>query len=317
MKRRSTVLFLIIVFLHASGSGQNQPSFDQYHFNQLVINPAYAGSRSSLETNLFFRQQWTKMEGAPQTISAVVHGKTLNDKVGLGMKILQENIGAVNKFQLGLQYAYRIHAGNAVYAIGLDAGATNYQLHFTELSAYLDGDPAFTNQPENTWSPNLGAGIWINTKRFYLGASAPVIFEDTISGAANHDISQLNIFEAYRHYYLSTGILIGNTETFAVKPYTLVKYAPLAPMQIDASMSFIFKNNFWLGGTYRTDNSAGIMAEYFADKNGILQDHIFGFGYAYNFSLGEVQDLFGPTHEFFVTYSFDRHITNFTNPRFF
>ncbi|MFN0276443.1 MAG: type IX secretion system membrane protein PorP/SprF [Chitinophagales bacterium] len=317
-RRKHIVLFFATCVLHTLIFSQNQPLFDQYHFNQLVLNPAYAGSKGNVEANLFYRQQWTKMDGAPESISGTVHMNAANDKLGMGLKILQESIGATNKLQLGLQYAYRIHVSNTgVLALGIDVSATNYQLNFQELTAYQVGDPAFIYQPENTWSPNVGAGIWFNTNKIFAGISSPVILEDTISGVNNDDISQLNIFEAGRHYYFSAGILIGNIETFAIKPYTLVKYAPDAPVQVDASLSFIFKNNFWLGGSYRTNSSISLMGQYFLKRKETTRENNFGIGYAYNMRIDEFQNYFGPSHEIFGTWQFNKKQTKYTNPRFF
>lgn len=319
---RKVLLHCALLFVTAlvtlKSHAQNQPAFDQYHFNQLIINPAYAGSKGTLEATLFYRQQWTDMDGAPETISGTLHTNLADDKIGLGIKVLQESIGATSKLQLGVQYAYRVHVSNSgTLAFGLEAGATNYRINYTNLTAYLESDPAFTQQPENTWSPNVGAGIWFHTDKIFAGVSAPVIFEDTVSGTTNHDISQLNIFEASRHYYATAGILIGNPETFAVKPYTLVKYAPEAPVQIDGSLSFIFKNAFWIGGSYRTNESITLMAEYFVSRKKTLSDNNFGIGYAFQMRTDAYQDYFGPSHEIFITYQFNKKQTRFINPRFF
>jgi type IX secretion system PorP/SprF family membrane protein len=311
-------LFLWLFFLAANASAQNQPLFEQYLFHQLIINPAYAGSTAAVDANLFYRQQWTSMQGAPESISATVSFNAVNDKIGLGCKLLQETIGATNQLQIGLQYAYRMHVSNTgVLAIGIDVSATNYHIQQQELTAFLAGDPAYVNQPENTWSPNAGAGLWFNTKTFFAGISSPVIFEDTISGVTDDKISQLNIFEASRHYYVSTGILIGNPQAFAIKPSALAKYAPKAPEQIDASLSMIFKNTFWIGATYRTNNSMSAMAQYFINKKNTLQQNSFSFGYAYNFRVDGLQNYFGPSHEVFLAYQFYKNQTQFINPRFF
>ncbi|MBC8047424.1 MAG: type IX secretion system membrane protein PorP/SprF [Fimbriimonadaceae bacterium] len=315
--KKHITLYIIIIFFIGNISSQNQPLFEQYHFNQLMLNPAYAGSKSTIEANIFYRQQWLRMEGAPQSVSATVHTKLFNDKIGLGLKILQEEIGATSKFDAGIQYAYRVYMTNAVLAIGINANVTNYRLKYNNLDAFLDGDPAFTNQSVNTWSPNVGAGVWFNTEKIYAGLSAPLLLQDTTEINTEATVTQSNIFEARRHYYLSSGILLGDPEAFAIKPYTLIKYVPAAPWQIDINMSFIFKNSFWFGGSYRTNNSVSILAEYFLQKEKMLKDNIFGFGYAYNFSLGDYQKFFGPTHEIFFSYSFNKTTSKYTNPRFF
>lgn len=309
-------IFCILLFafhIHA----QNQISFEQYYLNQIFINPAYAGSQADFETDLFYHNQWTDMPGAPTSLGASVHAKLANEKIGLGIKLIQENIGAVSSQEIGLQYAYRIYTSSGVLAIGIEGNITNYQLAYSDLSAFQDGDQAFIQQPLNTNSPNAGAGIYFHSKHFYAGLSVPLLLEDSISGIHNKDISQANIYSAYRHYYLTSGAIIGDEKKFAVRPTILAKYAPDAAFQAEAALHFILKNSFLVGGSYRTNNNIAIMAEYIFESNKILKRNLFGLGYAYSFTLEPYQNLFGPTHEIYITYRFDKHTTDYSSPRFF
>jgi len=51
---------------------QQDAQYSQYMFNQLALNPAYAGSRDVLATSLLYRNQWTGIKGAPTTASLSV-----------------------------------------------------------------------------------------------------------------------------------------------------------------------------------------------------------------------------------------------------
>ncbi|MFN3940896.1 MAG: type IX secretion system membrane protein PorP/SprF, partial [Chitinophagales bacterium] len=172
---------------------------------------------------------------------------------------------------------------------------------------------------ETVWSPNAGAGVWFSNNRMFTGFSVPVLLEqgDVSSDLIQSNVGNVELAESTRHYYYTLGFLIPVKENFSLKPYTLAKYTEGSPVQLDASLSMVFYDFLWVGGSYRTDNSVTIMAEYFLIKNATLQKREIGFGYAYNFRTGSTAALFGPTHELFIAFNLDKHNTLFKNPRFF
>ena len=52
---------------------QQDPQYSQYMFNQMVLNPAYAGSKEALSSSLILRNQWVGLDGAPKTITFSSH----------------------------------------------------------------------------------------------------------------------------------------------------------------------------------------------------------------------------------------------------
>ena len=83
MKKLYTTLCLVVCMVFSQNAfAQLQPLFDQYHFNQLVFNPAYAGSKGMLETNFFLHRHAVNIEGAPGSESFTAHTPLANDKIG-------------------------------------------------------------------------------------------------------------------------------------------------------------------------------------------------------------------------------------------
>lgn len=301
------------VQLHA----QNQPGYEQYHFNQLVINPAYAGSNGVLDIQTFFRRQWTDMDGAPKTESIAISTAVGDGKHGLGFSVVHDNVAVSDKLQLHLDYAFRMYMGDGVLALGVSAQAIYTHLNYGQLDAFQNGDPTFINAPENNIAPNAGFGIWYSNKNMFTGFSVPLLIEKKDIAAVGLDDSSMDFQDATRHYFYTLGFLFPVSENVSLKPYTLIKYSYGAPVQLDASMSVIFYDFLWAGGSYRTDNSVTLMLEYFLKKNTTIQDRALGFGYAYNFRTDKTNTFFGPTHEFFISFNLDTHNTKFANPRFF
>lgn len=299
--------------LHA----QSEPAFEQYQFNQLAINPAYAGSQGTLDVVAFAQRQWIKLDGAPQTESVTLNTSLNNGKIGLGAKLLHDVVGNAAKTTFAIDYAYRMYTNSGTLAIGLEASTAQYDLNFSLLDAYLNGDPAFTGVPSRFLSYNAGVGVWFHSPTFYLGASIPNILEASDANTNSGVLSNLNLFDQSRHLFLTAGYLFRMNQLVAVKPHAMLRYDLNSTLVADGSLSLIFKDALWLGGTYRSVGAFSIMGEYFFDLGNSLQDQHLGVGYAYNQRVDEMQTVFGTTHEIFITYQFDKKTTRFTSPRFF
>ncbi|MBK6732048.1 MAG: PorP/SprF family type IX secretion system membrane protein [Bacteroidetes bacterium] len=320
MQKKISYQFLLLSIFQciaAISISQNLPTYEQYHFNQLVINPAYAGSNGTLDVQAFIHTQWTEMDGAPQTESLSASTVVGDGRHGIGISFVHDNVGVSDKIQLKADYAFRMYMGKGVLAIGISAIANYTNWNYAELDAFQDGDPAFTDVPETSLTPNSGFGIWYSNPIMFTGLSIPVLVENEDLAVIPNADETINVYDATRHYFYTLGFLIPISENFKLKPYTLAKYSFGSPVQIDGSLSMIFYDFLWVGGSYRTDKSITLMAEYFLKKNNTLRSNTFGFGYAYNFRNDNTSALFGATHEVFISFNLDTHITKFVNPRFF
>src|SRR5690606_18679278 len=148
MKKFYFSAFLIISTVFGL-KAQQDAQFSQYMFNSLVINPAYAGYKETLNISLLHRDQWGGIEGAPKTQSLVLDGAFFNDKkVGLGLTVLNDKNGLLNQSSAYANYAYRIRMGenDARLSFGLAIGAAQYR---------LNGEDAFIDDPTD---PNFSGG---------------------------------------------------------------------------------------------------------------------------------------------------------------
>ncbi len=318
--RKSLTLFAILMstVLSRSVFAQNLPLYDQYHFNQLIFNPAYAGSKNAFETNIFVHQHTSNMLGAPTTQSFTAHLPVSNDKVGLGVKIYHDKIGATNATAFAFDYAYRAHLNTKfVVAIGLEASLTNYSINYAELDAFKDGDPAFGGKVDSYIKPNFGAGIYLHSNNFYLGVSTPTILTDKNVSTSDVGKEYDDIFNQTTNTYATIGVLLKITDNFSIKPDAMLKIGNNIPSQADVNMNLILYNTLLVGGGYRTNNSFSFVAEYMFTSTDILQNQDAGLGYSYNSVLGNDAAFFGPSHEVFLVYRFHKNKTNIKNPRFF
>jgi len=166
-------IYLFIVLLFVGGTNlfaQQDAMFTKYMFNSLTFNPAYAGSKDHLAMNLIHRTQWWGIEGAPQTQSLIIHTPMPNERVGVGLSLVNDEIGPTNSIRANLSYAYRIPMGKGKLSIGLQGGVMHWRADFNKLSLEQGGgDEAFEEMTPSKLLPNFGAGIYYYTPKFYVG----------------------------------------------------------------------------------------------------------------------------------------------------
>jgi type IX secretion system PorP/SprF family membrane protein len=306
------------VFTFFSGGGQNATaqqdrSYSMYMFNMLEINPAYAGSREQISLSGIYRHQWAGFDGAPRIMTFSGHAPLANKNIALGASFTNDRIGPSNMNELTLDYAYRIPMGSGKLSLGLRTSIRNYNVEYSELDVNDPDDQAFNYDNQTLWRPNFGAGVFYYADRFYAGFSVPHIINNSLNENWETAGTQ-EVARESRHYLLNGGVVIPLADKVDFKPSTLIKYVPNTPLQADVNASFLFFEKLWIGASYRTsvaseyqDRAAVLgMVEYYFAKN-------FRAGYAYDYSLAELQDHTSGTHEIMIGYEFgmtkDRYLT--------
>ena len=94
MKKLLPLAIILLVFITDQSVAQQYPVFTQYYFNELVINPAYAGNHIQFSATAMYRNQWINLPGAPRTYSISGHSSLMKGNVGVGMLVNHDEIGS-------------------------------------------------------------------------------------------------------------------------------------------------------------------------------------------------------------------------------
>lgn len=121
-KIRIIGLAILTLMLNQDIAAQFDPMYTQYMFNELVINPAYAGSRECLSGTALYRQQWVGLDGAPTTLTGSVHAPLMQQKIGVGLTFANDKIGVSQRTSVTINGAYRIKLEAAHLSFGLQLG---------------------------------------------------------------------------------------------------------------------------------------------------------------------------------------------------
>jgi len=303
---KKTYIILSIVITVLSASAQQDPMFTQYMFNPLSINPAYAGSSDNLYMSLLSRHQWIGFEGAPTTQTVSAHSPLMILNSAVGGTYLHDKIGPTSQNILYLDYAYNLQiTENTKLSVGFRGGFSTHNLSLESASTTEVEINSTNSDPAMQIFPNAGCGLYVEKENWYIGLSIPRLLINKIDFGESD--TQSNRIEKY--YYFTAGYLFKVSENFKIKPTGLIKAVYGAPVSMDVTANFLFKERIWSGIFYRYDQSVGALCKY--SINNVLQ-----IGYSVDIALSPIVNYSGGTHELFVGYNFNFK-KSVSSPRYF
>jgi type IX secretion system PorP/SprF family membrane protein len=315
---KKIIIALALIACISKTYAQQDPQYTMYMWNQLAANPAYAGSRECLSSTLHYRTQWVGVKGAPKTISFGIHSPLKNERVSLGLQIVNDKLGVSNMTNVAACYAYRIPVSpKAKLAIGLQALISNFNDRFLSTSPTQSGDGLLSSNVNKTF-PNFGAGLYYNTDKAYVGLSVPHLINNKLSEGTNGLITA-DQARQYRHLFLMGGYLHTVSDAFKIKPSFVLKYAPNSPWETDLNVSALLYEALWLGVTWRSDfsnqktkatESIDLMAIYEITSN-------MRAGIAYDITATKLGSFNKGTYEFLLGYDFNHNRGQLLTPRYF
>lgn len=300
------ILFLFVLLGVSNVEAQQDAQFTQYMYNTVNVNPAYAGSRGVLSIFGTHRAQWVGLEGAPTTSAASIHSPINNSKVGLGLSVIQDEIGPSDKSIISADFSYTINTSeNYKLSFGLKGTASLFNVDYTKLNRYDLNDPRFQNNIDNQFSPNVGAGVYYHSDKLYAGISVPFILE-----TKHFNDNASSVAKDVLHYYFIGGYVFDLSETTKFKPAFLIKSVKGAPLQADLTANFMFNDKFVVGGAYRWSAALSGLAGFQVDENWFI-------GYTYDTDTTRLANYNSGSHEFFLRYEFKGKQEKVVSPRFF
>ena len=311
MKR---ILFFIVVFMVIEfASAQQDPQYTQYMYNTQIVNPGYVGSRDAMSFGLLYRTQWVNFEGAPKTGTFTFNSPIgLLDEMGIGLSLVSDQIGPATETNVNVDYSYSILLSDeSKLSFGVKAGLDVLNVDFNKLNIYDDNDPKFQENVDNKLQPQIGAGVYYNTDKFYAGISVPNFLKSKHYDEGNlTDVSVESIARERQHYFFITGYVFDLNENLKFKPATLVKLVSGSPLQWDFSANFLINEKFTLGAAYRWSAAVSGLVGFQAT------DSIF-LGFAYDYQTTDIEDFSDGSYEFMIRFELFNNPDRIVAPRFF
>src|SRR5674476_1543929 len=287
------------------------PVYSQYLQNGLLINPAYAGSRSALSAFLSYRMQWMGIPDAPVFQSVSLNTPLKNEKVGLGIMAQFMKFGFTKSQSIYASYAYHIKLEKGKLSFGLKGGFDRSNtIYPSDRFLTVSGDKVFVNDSPY-FLPNVGAGVYYFSEKLFAGFSVPSF----LSYRKNASSGSVEAYHSFGNYDLifSAGGLITFSQAFKFKPSVLIDYSlekTKKLTQLDLNGNFILGDLIWVGGSWRTSEQVAV---------GILQVQLnpqLMIGFSYDYPVGRMSTFSKGSSEFILRYEFGYKVSA-ANPRYF
>lgn len=311
MKNSYLTVVILILLGTFSSNAQQDPQYTQYMYNTQTVNPAYVGNRESLNFGLLYRTQWVGIDGAPKTGTFTINAPVA-DNMGLGLAVVRDELGPAVETNINIDYAYALNLGEeSKLSFGLKAGIDLLDVDFSKLNIYDGNDPRFQNNIDNKVQPQIGAGIYFNTEKFYAGLSVPNFLTTNHFDKGSIENTTLESVPKERmHYFFIAGYVFDISENLKFKPATLFKLVSGSPVQADVSANFLLYDKLTLGAAYRWSAAMSAMVGF------QVTDQIF-LGFAYDYQTTELEKYSDGSYELMLRFELFNRPERVLTPRFF
>jgi type IX secretion system PorP/SprF family membrane protein len=302
-----TIILIVSLFPGISAFSQQEPLYTQYMFNTVSVNPAYTGTTNSLNLVALSRYQWVGLSGAPKTYTVSMHAPVRSKKMGLGMSIVQDEVGPSRNFYLSADYAYRVNLTDKLtLSLGLKAGIYNYYIGLSKLELVNNGDNTFQQDEQKRLNPNIGTGFYLYTSKWYAGLAAPTLLENALDKTSTTGLANLK-----RHYYFIAGYILPINTEWSFKPSMVEKVVWGSPISTDLTAQFLYKEKIWMGASYRIGDALAFLVDIRVTNQILL-------GYSYDITLSKLSGYSAGSHEVLISFDFERFGSHkVKSPRYF
>jgi type IX secretion system PorP/SprF family membrane protein len=288
--------FLVGMALIASSTAFTQSQFHmtQYMVHQPFINPASMGVYDNMNGSVFYKNQWTGFDGAPQMIGFNFNSPIAGLNNRLGLTVVNDRIGVNNNTDLAASYAYTLKLNTtSTLSFGVSASLRLAQSDFADVETTIV-DPEFQANSPTLAMPNFKFGAYYRTKKFYAGIALPNMLKNEIdfttefTGSTSFDFSDW-------HFYLHTGYSWEISEKLDLNSSLLFKHVSGAPFQVDVNTVLSIQKKFGIGFNYRTSKALSALLRF--RLNPMLE-----MAYAYDFSFSEIRNFSSGSHEIMLIF---------------
>lgn len=301
---RSLILISFLLGAFVSSMAQQTSMRTQHYFNIASVNSAYMGSQNALVASVGHREQWAGIDGAPQRSELIAHTPLGKGRVGVGMNIIRESVGAHTRTGFRGTYVYRLPLFKGSLGMGVSLGANYFAFEWQDIDYEQEGDaiPAMSNPA--TWTPLFNASLLYNTERGYIGLEATQLNNtEFVTGSESSS-------ELVDHFNFCAGYAFEVSERVDLKPAMLVRHVPGLKPDANVSVGAFWNELIWLGAGYQWN------VGYLAYMQITLIEKL-KVGYSYDYASTELGTAQQGSHEILLTYDLDVFKNELSSPRYF
>jgi type IX secretion system PorP/SprF family membrane protein len=260
--------------------------------NPFQDHPAAAGVMGCMDLHMGYRNQWSGIDGAPETAFANLHGQMEgqgNDFHGFGVRVESDEAGAWGYNAVNFAYAYNLRLSNgARLAAGLSAGFFQHRLDMSLLDMpelQVANDPAvFGNQQFIV--PMIDAGLWYYDRDMYAGLTI-----QNVTQASMEKISQFG--KLRRHLVVTGGSEVELDGRWMFLPSAQARLGSGVPPSAEILGLFKYDDVVGVGLGYRSQSALIVAAQ------AKILDYL-SIGYAYELNVSPLSGAGPNSHEIVI-----------------
>lgn len=289
------MLSTFMVAVCGSLFAQQDKLITHFIFDKMSVNPGSTGMDNGFCATSIYRNQWDKVNGAPN--SAVLNLEGNMERFfpgGLGISFYHDAIGFNRQNNALLNYSYPIEVpGSGKLGIGVGVGIINmgnspvWEPPTTTVDNALPVGFAATNL-------DLNFGVyWKGSTDYYVGLSSTHLSESVLT---QDGVTDPYKYHTRRHYYLMGGkkfldVLGGDIDANMLVRTDFVK------VSADINVRYIWNQMAYGGLTYRNADAIGVMLGFMPMTN-------FTVGYNYDITMNKLNDVSRGSHEILLKYCY-------------
>ncbi len=295
---RNLILLFAFVLGLGSISAQDRGLFTQYYLNYELVNPAYSGFEGGHDLLFNYRNRWATFPGNPKMYTFAYDGRVA-DRIGIGAQVYGENIGALNRLRVQLQYAYLFGNEDFDFSLGLSTEYQQYNLDNSALVSpfYEAVDPVIVAASDNVTFFDATLGFHgVYQEDLFFGIAIPSLIRARLNDIEVAGVEQ-NVQSSFlEHYFVYLGykFYMPNGD-YHLEPSIAFKDVRGIDFQLDFNLKGLFLDEKLVGGlSYSTGagNRLGFLVGTRIDN--------FQFTYSYDASFLDFQEFNAGGHEFTI-----------------
>lgn len=273
-------------------TAQQEPTHSLFTFDKNIYNPGFTGSSDWAVFSLKNRNQFIAMDGNPTTQTFNFHMPIQRRTMGIGFKVINDNIALMHNLNVSATYSYHLNFGSGKLSFGLEAGIYNRMIKYQDVVLTNPNDIAMPLQAQSSLVPDASWGLYYGKDEFYFGIS-----QNHILGIAFNDDQQNSKQSKLKPH---TSIILGHNfqlkkSKISISPNLLLRTVTGAPVQASINTIALYDNSYGLGVQYRSGDAFSIIARL------VFMDS-FKISYAYDVTTSKMSTYGKGSHEILLSY---------------
>jgi len=293
--KKTILASAILLALGANSYAQQDKLITHFIYDKMSLNPGSTGLDDGICGTMIYRNQWDKVNGAPN--SAVFNVEANMNRYfpgGLGFSFFHDAIGFSRQNNLLLNYSFPLEIqGAGTLGMGIGVGIVNFGMN-------PDWVPPTTN-PDNSLPTGFAAtnldlnfGLYFKgLNDYYVGLSSTHLNESLLKQTVGVIDQQ---YQTARHYYLMGGKKFRNIGNGDVDVQMLMR-TDLVKFSADINARYIWRDIAYGGLTYRTSDAVAVMLGFVPITN-------FTVGYSYDITINKLSSVSRGSHEVLMKYCY-------------